>query len=459
MILEQHYLACLAQASYFIADQERGKAVVVDPRRDVDLYVERARELGVEIERVLLTHMHADFLAGHLELAERTGAKIALGAQARTEYPVERLSEGDTLMVGDITLKVLETPGHTPESISILVFEPGEATKPYAVLTGDTLFIGDVGRPDLVASKGMSAEQLAGMLYDSLHDKLLPLPDETIVYPGHGAGSACGKNLSSETFSTMGKQRALNYALQPMSKQEFVATLTSNLAAPPAYFPVTADLNAKSRATLESVLASSVKPLSSADVLAHQARGAQVLDTRSKDDFASGHLPGSINIGLDGKFASWAGALLDLDRDVVLVASPGTENEAALRLGRIGFDRVVGFLEGGATGAERVERIDVHQLSELDEPCVVDVRTPTEHANGHLAGSRSIPLPELRRRASELPTDRKVYIHCQSGYRSMTALSLLADQPQLQLVDVAGGFEAWSAAALPIEVAPEACAS
>ena len=461
MIVEQHYLSCLSQASYLLVDETSKVAAVVDPRRDVELYLERAEALGVEIRHVLLTHFHADFLAGHLELQKRTGATIHLGARARADYGFSSLGEGDGLELGpELRLAILETPGHTPEGISILVFDRARSEEePHAVLTGDTLFIGDVGRPDLMASIGITAEELAGMLYDSTREKLLTLPDDTILYPGHGAGSACGKSLSSETSCTIGRQRENNYALQPMERETFIGMVTAGQPTAPAYFARAAGLNRSEHGLLEEALASSLRPLSLEELRARQQEGAQVLDTRHKDAFAAGHLAGSINIGLDGRFASWAGSVLELETPIVLVADPGTEREAALRLGRIGLDRVAGYLEGplpAEAATATVPRTSVGELAAaLDGGAfVLDVRGPGEFEGGHLEGAKSIPLPQLTSRLAELPGDCPIHVHCQSGYRSMTALSLLQRAGLTSAIDVDGGFEAWTAAALSV-VHPE----
>ncbi|MCP3920003.1 MAG: MBL fold metallo-hydrolase [bacterium] len=456
MILEQHYLECLAQASYLLFDEKTKTACVVDPRRDVDVYLERIAALGGTIQHVILTHFHADFLAGHLELRERTGATIHLGARAAADYDFAPLSEGDEVQFGDVRIAVLETPGHTPESISLLVYDDAvDATKPNAVLTGDTLFIGDVGRPDLMASAGITSQELAGMLYDSLRDKLLPLPDETLVYPGHGAGSACGKNLSSESVSTIGAQRAMNYALQPMAKEEFVATLTTGLSKPPAYFPVTAGLNKAGHAHLTDVIDTSLRPLKLAELEEAHAAGATVLDARSNDAFAAGHFCGSVNIGLDGKFASWAGTLLSFDAPIVVVTDPGDERTAVLRLGRIGFDRVLGFLEGGGAAFGATSAIESATTTELarrvaagEELAVLDVRMPGEWDTQHLEGATHVPLGELEARLGEVPEAAPLYVHCKTGYRSMTACSLLARAGRTNMIDVAGGIEAWTDAKL-----------
>lgn len=462
MILEQHYLACLAQASYLIGDERSGIAAVVDPRRDVELYLERARELGLEIRHVFLTHFHADFLAGHLELQARTGAVIHLGARAQAEYPFERMRDGAHLDLGSVRFEFRETPGHTPESVCIVVYDrTRDERRPHAVFTGDTLFIGDVGRPDLLTSVGHGAEELAGWLFDSLHSKLLTLPDETLVYPGHGAGSACGKNLSSDTVSTIGAQRRSNWALQPMRRAEFVRELTADQPPAPAYFAHDAELNKRHRPTLEESLAQSLRALSLPEVLSLVSRGAQVLDARDADDFGAGHLLGSTNVGLGGKYASWAGALLDVARPIVIVAEVGREREAALRLGRIGFDHVAGYLDDGPNAlrarpdlVRRVPRLSnedlLRALGAPEPPLVVDVRAASEHQAGHLPDARNLPLPQLRARAEELPRDRPLVLTCQSGYRSMIAASLLRELGFERISDHRGGFAAWSAAGLEV---------
>jgi glyoxylase-like metal-dependent hydrolase (beta-lactamase superfamily II)/rhodanese-related sulfurtransferase len=330
-----------------IGDEETGTAAVVDPQRDTDQYIAFAAEHALNIKHVFLTHLHADFVAGHLELRDRVGAKIYLGAAAKAGYAFTPLRDGSILEFGRVRLKILETPGHTPESISILVFDLNKsATQPQAVLTGDTLFIGDVGRPDLRAALGWSATDLGGMLFDSLHTKLLGLPDESLVYPAHGAGSLCGKSLSKETVSTLGEQRRTNYALQPMSKEAFISVVTADQPDAPAYFTYDAVLNSQERPTLDETLAH-VNAMTLDDVLALQAVGAQILDTREASEFGSAHLAGSINIGLGGQFATWAGTVLDREHPIVIIADPLRENEAATRLGRIGFDHVAGYLHDG----------------------------------------------------------------------------------------------------------------
>src|SRR5688572_24937359 len=332
LVFKQFYLNCLAHASYLVGDSVTGTAVVVDPQRDVQQYLDEARAHDLEVRHVILTHLHADFLAGHLELRDRAGAAIYLGAQAKAEYAFTPLKTGDRVELGRVVLEARETPGHTPESISILVYEDRDAESPWAVLTGDALFVGDVGRPDLRASLGWAAEDLGKMLYRSLRDELMALPDGTLVYPAHGAGSLCGKKISKETVTTIGEQRTTNYALKPMSEDEFIALVTADQPDAPAYFTYDAVLNAKERATLENVLETELKPLSLEAVLAMMGDGAQALDVREPRDFAPGHLRGSINIGLAGQYATWAGTLLDHKRPIIIISAPGMEVEAALRL-------------------------------------------------------------------------------------------------------------------------------
>src|SRR3954447_5748090 len=413
MVLKQYYLGCLAHASYLVADQVGGRAAVIDPQRDVAQYLADADELGCKIDHVFLTHMHADFIAGHLELRDRVGAAIHLGAQASAEYPFTPMADGDEVRLGSVRLSVLQTPGHSPESISILVFDSEYADDlPFAVLTGDTLFIGDVGRPDLRASLGWSADQLASMLYDSLHNKLLPLPDDTLVYPAHGAGSLCGKNLSTDTVSTIGEQRRYTYALQPMSRERFTEIVTADQPDTPAYFTYDAVLNARERPTLDDALARGLQPLSLEQMQKHVDDGAQLLDAREQAEFEGAHIRGALNIGLSGSFATWCGAILDQQRPVVLIAEPDRETEATTRLGRIGFDTVVGYLAGGMQqldGApdlvERTERITAasaaDQLAASVPPLMVDVRTQREWDEAHVEGAVNLPLSQLSGRVAE----------------------------------------------------------
>jgi glyoxylase-like metal-dependent hydrolase (beta-lactamase superfamily II) len=460
VILKQYYLGCLAHASYLIADEESGEAAVIDPQRDVDQYLEDAHRLGCRIGHVFLTHLHADFIAGHVELRDREGARIYLGARAQAEYAFTPMHDDDAVELGKVRLVVLETPGHSPESISIVVYDLArDATAPHAVLTGDTLFIGDVGRPDLRAALGWSAEELGGMLFDSLRDKLLPLPDETLVYPAHGAGSLCGKNLSTDTVSTIGVQRLFNYALQPMSKDEFVRLVTADQPDAPAYFTYDAVLNAKERPTLEETLERELRPLPLDAALAVQAGGGQILDTREPADFEGAHLVGSLNVGLGGSYATWCGTILDRERQIVIVADPGREVEAATRLGRIGFDNVAGYLEGGMSAldarpdlVERIERVTAavlaEQLATSAPPFLLDVRSEPEWHEKRIEGSVNIPLSRLQERIRELPRDRQVVAHCATGYRSAIAVSVLRLAGLEQVSDLVGGLGAWESSRL-----------
>ena len=466
MILKQYYLGCLAHASYLLGDEASHTAVIVDPQRDIQQYLDDAEKLGLQIRHVFLSHFHADFLAGHLELRDRCGAIIHLGSRAVTEYAFVPMHDGDTLDFPGMRLQVLETPGHTIESISILVFDLAKnSTKPCAVLTGDTLFIGDVGRPDLRASLGFTAEELGGHLYDSLHTKLLPLPDDVLVYPAHGAGSLCGKNISSDTVSPLAIQRKFNYALQPMSKDEFIRLVTADQPDAPQYFTYDAVLNTRERGTLDANLAKALQPLSLDDVLNLQTSGAQLLDVRDGGEFAKGHLTGSLNIGLGGQYATWAGSLLDREKPIVIIAEPGREHEAALRLGRIGFDHVRGYLDQGlAALANRpdlvstTDRLDPLTFSEElvapRSPLVLDVRTPREYASAHIPDSLNIPLNHLEERLPELPRDRPIAVHCAGGYRSAAAASILAHRGFTRLTELAGGLTAWQSAKLPLVSEP-----
>ena len=460
MILKQYYLGCLAHASYLLGDQESQTAVIVDPQRDIDHYLEDAQQHNLQIRHVFLTHFHADFVAGHLELRDRTGAQIHMSVHAQTEYQRTPMKDGDLLEFGQVRLQTLETPGHTPESLSILVYDLEQnSDAPHAVLTGDTLFIGDVGRPDLGASIGWKAEDLAAMLYDSLHQKLLPLPDATLVYPAHGAGSLCGKNLSEETYSTMGVQRQYNYALQPMEQEKFIELVTADQHDAPEYFAYDAELNAKEHATLDENLATALNPLELEEVLSLQQEGAQLLDVREETDFEGAHLEGCTNIPLDGKYATWVGTLLRADIPIVLIAAPGAEEEAAMRLGRIGFDKVAGYLKGGMQAlaprpdlVRRTQRITAATLGEHlaapEPPLVLDVRMPGEWQEKHIEGSRNIPLNHIEKHIDEIPRDRHIVVHCAGGYRSAIAASILERCGLENVADLVGGIAAWEAAQL-----------
>ncbi|MBI3401016.1 MAG: MBL fold metallo-hydrolase [Acidobacteria bacterium] len=465
MVLKQFYLGCLAHASYAIADEQTRVAAVVDPQRDIDQYLAFAAEHGLTIKHVLLTHLHADFIAGHLELRDRVGATIYLGAAAEAEYKFTPLHDGDRVEFGRVRLQALETPGHTPESISIQVFDLDRSdTVPHGVLTGDTLFVGDVGRPDLRASLGWSATDLGAKLYDSLRDKLLTLPDSSLVYPAHGAGSLCGKALGKETVSTIGEQRRANYALQPMTKAAFIDLVTADQPDAPAYFTYDAVLNAKERPTLDEALKRELNPMTLDLVLALQRTGGQILDVREPEEFAAAHLTGSLNIGLGGQYATWAGTILSRERPIVIIAAPGRENEAAVRLGRIGFDHIVGYLKDGllslasrpdlTTTTERVAApLAAERLAGAHAPLVVDVRAPGEHQQKSVRGSVNVPLNHLTERLQELPKDRALLVHCAGGYRSSIAASLL-QQHGYEVSEMAGGIAAWETASLPIETSP-----
>jgi hydroxyacylglutathione hydrolase len=462
MILKQYYLGCLAHASYLLGDDQSGTAVIVDPQRDIHQYAADAKSLGLHIRHVFLTHFHADFLAGHLELRDCCGASIHLGSRAQAEYAFLPMNDGETLEFPGMRLQVLHTPGHTIESISLLVFDLAkDKTKPYAVLTGDTLFIGDVGRPDLRASLGWTANELGGHLYDSLHTKLLPLHDEVLVYPAHGAGSLCGRKLSSDTVSSLGDQRRFNYALKPMMKEEFVRLVTADQPDAPPYFTYDAILNTRERATLDKALEEGLKPVELDEVLRLGDKGAQILDVRDAAEYAKGHLAGSINIGLGGQYATWAGTILDRARPIVIIAEPGREQEAALRLGRIGFDHVLGYLPNGmAALAARpdlvwpTERTGVliaaEELETSDPPFLLDVRAPAEWSMKHMPGSMNVPLNHLQERINEVPRDRRIAVHCAGGYRSSIAVSILHQHGITNLIEIAGGLAAWDAAGLPV---------
>ncbi|KIR65854.1 MBL fold metallo-hydrolase [Micromonospora haikouensis] len=455
MLFTQYYLDCLSQASYLVADERTGRAVLVDPRRDIGEYLADARAHGLTIEGVINTHFHADFLAGHLEVAAATGAWIGYGRRAETEYPIRKLADGERISLGDVTLEIMETPGHTPESISVLVYEHAADPVPHGVLTGDALFIGDVGRPDLLASLGVTAEELGAMLYDSVQRKLMGLPDEVRVFPAHGAGSACGKNLSTERQSTIGEQRRTNYACAPMSQGQFLALVTGGQPAAPGYFAFDAVLNRRAHELFDS--RATARPLTAAEFAGARADGAVVVDARDPQEFAAGHVAGAINIPADGRFAETAGSVVAPDRAVLVVAPEGREEEIVVRLARIGFDRVLGHLrDAGATLAElasetsRASRVTATELraalDRAEPPVVLDVRNIGEREQGAIAGSLHIPLAELTRRLDEVPADRPVVVHCAGGYRSSVAASLLRSAGRRDVSDLLGGYGAWRAA-------------
>jgi glyoxylase-like metal-dependent hydrolase (beta-lactamase superfamily II)/rhodanese-related sulfurtransferase len=461
VIFSQHYLACLSHASYLIGDETTGRAVVVDPRRDIGVYLEEATSKGLHIERVLETHLHADFLSGHLELAGATGAVISFGEGAQLEFPTEPLAHGQRIDLGEVGLEVRATPGHTPESICVLVYERSSDRAPYAVLTGDTLFVGDVGRPDLLASSGsgLDAQTLGRLLYRSLHEQILNLPDQTRVFPAHGAGSSCGKQLSSETSSTVGEQRQFNYALQPMTEDQFVAAITEGQPVRPHYFTFDAQRNRQQRGLLDETAHPPAMPLT--EVLERVTRGAVPLDTREPADFAAGHLRGAINVGLHGRFAEWAGNVLDPGREIVLVGDPATALESSVRLARIGFDQVVGSLSDPRQLfldrpdlVEASSRVTIEQLAELirlmPTAQLVDVRNPRETAAGTLACARAVPLAQLVDSLDALGRHSPIVVYCASGYRSVIASSLLRHVGFSDVSDLVGGYGAWEQAGLPV---------
>lgn len=457
MIFTQYYLECLSHASYLVGDESTGRAVVVDPQRDVAQYLRDARDQHLEIERVIETHVHADFLSGHLELARATKAVISYGAAIdNVEYEIDRLEHGQHLVLGDVVLEVRATPGHTPESISLVVYEHANDLTPYAVLTGDTLFIGDVGRPDLLASAGYTAEDLARQLHRSLREQLLVLPDETRVFPAHGAGSACGKQLSTETQSTIGEQRRLNYALQPMDESRFVTLVTEGQPTRPGYFSFDAQRNREERPVLDEDAVPAA--LSFDEVVGAVADGAVVLDTRDPMTFAGGHLRGSINVSLQGRFAEWAGDMLDPQDRIVIVSDPGHEVEAQVRLARIGFDRVIGRLDEPLVALAdhpesvvRSSRLTTHELerrrADLTELQVLDVRNPSETELGMIPGALPTPLPHLVAAIDQLDPHAPTVVYCAGGSRSAVAASVLTARGFTDVSDLLGGYGAWKAEA------------
>lgn len=457
MIFKQFYLNCLAHASYLIGSD--GEAAVVDPQRDVDQYIDEAAKHGLTIRYILETHLHADFVSGHLELQERTGAEIVFGARAGAEFPHRGVHDGDELRIGRVVLRALETPGHTPESVSWIVIDTEAGEQPQKVLTGDTLFIGDVGRPDLVGSKGFTADQMASMLYDSLHTKLMALDDSVEVYPAHGAGSACGRNISNETSSTIGEQRTFNYAVRPMPKEEFVAMMTTDLPDAPKYFPMDAEINRRGAQPLAALKARALSPAAAREVT---QGGGIALDVRDCAAFGASHIPSSINIGLDGQYASWAGSLLDAGVPLVIVADGVPQVEQAVtRLARVGFENVAGYVDGGiraweAAGFEltTLPQLPVEELHERilenQQLQVVDVRTPTEFASGHVPGALSAPLAQLPNLVSTID-QRPTVVICGGGYRSSAAASLLRRNGVTELYNVIGGTAAWARAGFAME--------
>ncbi len=456
MYFEQFYLGCLAHASYMLGSE--GVAVVVDPQRDIEIYLKAAAEQGLTIEHIFETHLHADFVSGHKELAARTGAKIYIGERAGAKFPHVPLRDGSELAFGGCRIRALETPGHTPESVCLLVFDSEKKVKPWAALTGDTLFIGDVGRPDL--SPTHTPQQLAGLLYDSLHKKLMALPDETLVYPAHGAGSLCGRNMRADRFSTIATERLTNPPLQIKGRDEFVRQLTAHLPPRPAYFAEDAEINRAGAPALGELR--ELPALTPAQVQEALEAGITVLDTRPADQFAAGHVPGAINIGLGGQYASWAGTLLGLQAPVILVAeSPEKIEESRMRLARVGIEEIAGYLKDGVQGWQQagypavtmlmMTVQELHEQMRSSRLSVLDVRREPEWAAGHIAGAVWKPLDEFRAGLPPLDKDEPIAVHCKSGYRSIIAASWLRRAGYHNVANVVGGFDAWVAEKLPVE--------
>ena len=462
MYFEQFYLGCLAHASYMLASE--GEAVVVDPQRDVELYLKAAADHGVTIRHIFESHLHADFVSGHRELAARTGAQIYIGSEAGATFPHVAVHDGFELKFGKASIKVLETPGHTPEGICLVVTDAEKPSAPWAVLTGDTLFIGDVGRPDL--SPRHTPAELAGLMYDSLHGKLLMLPDSVLVYPAHGAGSLCGKNMRAERSSTIGTERLTNYALQIKSREEFIHQLTSNLPTRPEYFSKDAEINRTGASALSDL--PPLRAIAPSELRTMLAQDEIALDVRPGDEFAAGHVPGSVNIALSGQFASWAGTVLGLTAHPVLIAESESQiEEARLRLARVGVEALDGYLDGGVGGWKnaglplaRIEQISVTELSEklhAGKMQVLDVRREGEWDAGHIEDATWWPLDNFKVSPPEMDNERPVAVHCKGGYRSMIATSLLQRAGYKKVVDVTGGFDAWQAANLPTVSAKPVC--
>ena len=456
MYFEQFYLGCLAHASYMLGSE--GEAAVVDPQRDVDIYLKAANEQGLQIRHIFETHLHADFVSGHVELAARTGATIHIGAKAGAAFPHDPLNDGSELMLGKIRITTLETPGHTPESMCLVIRDLEKSAEPWAVLTGDTLFIGDVGRPDL--SKSHTPQQLAGLMYDSLHGKLLTLGDEVKVYPAHGAGSLCGRNMRAERSSTIGTERLTNYALQIKGRDEFIRQMTENLPARPDYFLQDAQINRTGASALADL--PELAPISPQELKRLLEQGVFALDVRQNADFAAAHVPGSVNIALSGQFASWAGAIMGLSAKPVLIAdTPEQYAEARMRLARVGIEDPRGFLKDGVAAwkeagmaTAQLPQMTAEELhSQLDNNGlqVLDVRREGEWRAGHVAQASWFPLDQFKVSAPEVDHERPLAVHCQSGYRSMIACSLLRRAGIENVINVVGGFDAWRKAGLPVE--------
>jgi glyoxylase-like metal-dependent hydrolase (beta-lactamase superfamily II)/rhodanese-related sulfurtransferase len=464
MYFKQFYLGCLAHASYLIGSE--GEAAVVDPQRDVDEYIDEANAHQLTIKYIIETHLHADFVSGHQELAARTGATIIFGRQANAEFEHRAVKDGDEIKLGKLILRFMETPGHTPEGICVLVIDPSVSQRPQKVLTGDTLFIGDVGRPDLAGGKGFTPQQMAELMYDSLHGKLLQLPDETEVYPAHGAGSMCGRNMSKETSSTIGEQRKFNYALKPMTKDEFVRMMTAELPEAPAYFPRDAEINRSGARGLSEL--PTPRQIMAREVESMRLSGHILLDVRSAELFGAGHIVGAINIGLGGQFAMWAGSLLPMNTEIVIIAETNAQvDESIVRLARVGIENVKGYLIGDVDewsrdGAriESIEQLTVNQLNERMARGglkVVDVRRPAEFVTGHVPGALHSSLAELEKHIAQLPMQKneETAVICAGGYRSSAGASLLQKHGFTKLLNVTGGTSAWIKAGYPVETSTD----
>lgn len=460
MHIEQIYTGCLAQGAYYI--ESNGEVAIIDPLREIEPYLERANQANHTIKYVLETHFHADFVSGHLDLAKATGAKIVFGPEAHPDFDYHSAKDGEELALGAVKIRILHTPGHTPESTTYLLLDEGG--KPHAIFTGDTLFLGDVGRPDLAIKSDVTEEQLAGMLFDSLRGKIMTLPDEVIVYPGHGAGSACGKNMRKETVGTVGGEKATNYALRSdLSREEFIKEVTTGLLPPPAYFPKNAAMNKRGYESIDEVLDRGLQSLSAAGFeAAANETGALVLDTRDPESFSQGFIPNSINIGIDGNFAPWVGALvIDIKQPILLIAPVGREEEVVTRLARVGYDHAIGYLNGGIESwkdvgkeLDHIENISPENFAkkhEAEKLKVIDVRKPSEFEAGHLAGAENHPLDFINSHMQAFSKSETQYVHCAGGYRSMIAMSILKARGYNNLVNVRSGFEAITAAGVAME--------
>lgn len=450
MYIEQLYTNCLAEAAYYI--ESEGEAAIIDPLRETEPYIALAEARGARIKYVFETHFHADFVSGHIDLSRKVGAPIIYGPDATTEYDVHNAHDGEVFKLGKVSIKVLHTPGHTPESACYLLRD--ESGREHALFSGDTLFVGDVGRPDLLDGK-MSSEELASLMYDSLHKKITTLPDDVILYPAHGPGSACGKNIGKETVSTIGEQKRFNYALQDMSREAFIKKITEGIQPPPAYFFEDARINKEGYDPIEEVIKANTVALSPESVRNEVKQGAVILDTRTADSFEKGFVPGSINIGLNGQFAVWVGTLIDISSRLVLVTEAGKESETILRLARVGYENVAGYLQGGAQGYDK--KLDtIHSVDEQGVvpeieagATVLDVRKQNEWNASHLEGATFLPLSEFPRNLSQLDRDKPYIVHCGGGYRSMTAISIMKNHGFTDLINVYGGFKTLEKAGLP----------